>query len=216
MEVSEEVSVTTSETKATDSMTTIVNTDQEKVKVEQTEVTETTTTTVKTVTSTTVSSSSENGKETTSNGAKIIKITPEMSVEILKNANANSSGKTSDTAGKSDTPGEKKDDNKTIMNVQSVMSNVKPTILKVQDSDPNTPQKQTRTVLIVNRDGNKVTLAVSKQSITGDQNTPTTAVSLSQSLTNALSSVTSIGKLLNRPEFQLHDLIILAKWSLKN
>jgi hypothetical protein len=32
-----------------------------------------------------------------SNGAKIIKITPEMSVEIFKNSNSNSSEKGSDT-----------------------------------------------------------------------------------------------------------------------
>lgn len=71
----------------------------------------------------------------------------------------------------------------TILNVQSVCPNVKPTILKVNDD--GSPQKQTRTVLIVNRDGNKVTLAVSKQPLDGSkaetttiQSTATTATAL--------------------------------------
>ena len=179
--------------------------DKTKVKVEKMEVTETTTTTttVKTVTeSTTVTSNSStntiSGKSdtTASNGAKIIKITPEMSVEIFKNANSNSSGKGSDsnTQGKSDSD-KKEEPKSTIMNVQSLVPNVKPTILKVQD-DSSTPQKQTRTVLIVNRDGNKVTLAVSKQSITPNQNTPSTAISISQALNNAITTVSAAGKTL--------------------
>ncbi|VDI43251.1 nucleosome-remodeling factor subunit BPTF [Mytilus galloprovincialis] len=217
MEVAEEVSVTTTTTAASNSFTSEAEIDdQTKVSIEKTEVSQTTTTTsVKTVTSSTtvISTSSSDTKSdsaTSSNGAKIIKITPEMSVEIFKNATANSSGKESDTAEKSESTGDKKEESKTIMNVQSLIPNVKSTLLKVQD-DSSTPQKQTikptifkvqddsgsaqkqtRTVLIVNRDGNKVTLAVSKQPITaGDQNTPTTAMSLSQSISNALTSVTS-------------------------
>ncbi|CAC5424118.1 BPTF [Mytilus coruscus] len=220
MEVAEEVSVTTTTTSSSNSFTSETEIDdQTKVSIEKTEVSQTTTTTsVKTVTSsTTVISTSSSGtcdtkpeSATTSNGAKIIKITPEMSVEIFKNANANSSGKGSDSTDKSEPTGDKKEENKTIMNVQSLIPNVKSTILKVQDDsstpqkqtvkptifkvqdDSGTSQKQTRTVLIVNREGNKVTLAVSKQSITAaDQNTPTTAMSLSQSINNALTSVTS-------------------------
>ena len=98
------------------------------------------------------------------------------------------------------------DNKSTIMNVQSVCPNAKPTILKVQDdgtkqtllkmaddgSQKNTP---TRTVLIVNRDGNKVTLAVSKQPVT---TTPKSEGSDSmvtqQTLTNNTSLVSSLGK----------------------
>jgi hypothetical protein len=57
-----------------------------------------------------------------------------MSVEIFKNSNSNSSEKGSDTNTivKSDLLGDKKEENKsTIMNVQSLIPNVKPTLLKV-------------------------------------------------------------------------------------
>ena len=192
--------MTTTATTSAHSVTTDTEmTDQSKVMVEETEVvkTTTTTTTVKTVTSsTTVTSNSiTDSKEPTSNGAKIIKITPEMSVEIFKNSNSNSSGKGSDTNTivKSDLLGDKKEENKsTIMNVQSLIPNVKPTLLKVQDTSDSS-QKQTRTVLIVNREGNKVTLAVSKQSITPDQNTPSTAIAMSQSLSNSVTTVSAAG-----------------------
>jgi hypothetical protein len=192
--------MTTSATTSTHSVTTDTEmTDQSKVMVEETEVvkTTTTTTTVKTVTSSTTvtSNSTTDSKEPTSNGAKIIKITPEMSVEIFKNSNSNSSGKGSDTNTivKSDLLGDKKEENKsTIMNVQSLIPNVKPTLLKVQDTTDSS-QKQTRTVLIVNREGNKVTLAVSKQSITPDQNTPSTAIAMSRSLSNSVTTVSAAG-----------------------
>jgi hypothetical protein len=192
--------MTTTATASTHSVTTDTEmTDQSKVMVEETEVvkTTTTTTTVKTVTSSTTvtSNSTTDSKEPTSNGAKIIKITPEMSVEIFKNSNSNSSGKGSDTNTivKSDLLGDKKEENKsTIMNVQSLIPNVKPTLLKVQDTTDSS-QKQTRTVLIVNREGNKVTLAVSKQSITPDQNTPSTAIAMSRSLSNSVTTVSAAG-----------------------
>lgn len=65
----------------------------------------------------------------------------------------------------------KSDAKPTILNVQSVCPNVKPTVLKVTNDELAKKTPQTRTVLIVNRDGNKVTLAVSKQPIDGnDQN----------------------------------------------
>jgi hypothetical protein len=192
--------MTTTATASTHSVTTDTEMmDQSKVMVEETEVvkTTTTTTTVKTVTSSTTitSNSTTDSKEPTSNGAKIIKITPEMSVEIFKNSNSNSSGKGSDTNTivKSDLLGDKKEENKsTIMNVQSLIPNVKPTLLKVQDTTDSS-QKQTRTVLIVNREGNKVTLAVSKQSITPDQNTPSTAIAMSRSLSNSVTTVSAAG-----------------------
>jgi len=192
--------MTTTATTSTHSVTTDTEmTDQSKVMVEETEVvkTTTTTTTVKTVTSSTTvtSNSTTDSKEPTSNGAKIIKITPEMSVEIFKNSNSNTSGKGSDTNTivKSDLLGDKKEENKsTIMNVQSLIPNVKPTLLKVQDTTDSS-QKQTRTVLIVNREGNKVTLAVSKQSITPDQNTPSTAIAMSRSLSNSVTTVSAAG-----------------------
>jgi len=188
--------VTTTATTSTHSVTTDTEmTDQSKVMVEETEVVKTTT--VKTVTSSTTvtSNSTTDSKEPTSNGAKIIRITPEMSVEIFKNSNSNSSGKGSDTNTivKSDLLGDKKEENKsTIMNVQSLIPNVKPTLLKVQDTTDSS-QKQTRTVLIVNREGNKVTLAVSKRSITPDQNTPSTAIAMSQSLSNSVTTVSAAG-----------------------
>jgi hypothetical protein len=192
--------MTTTATTSTHSVTTDTEmTDQSKVMVEETEVvkTTTTTTTVKTVTSSTTvtSNSTTDSKEPMSNGAKIIKITPEMSVEIFKNSNSNSSEKGSDTNTivKSDLLGDKKEENKsTIMNVQSLIPNVKPTLLKVQDTTDSS-QKQTRTVLIVNREGNKVTLAVSKQSITPDQNTPSTAIAMSRSLSNSVTTVSAAG-----------------------
>ena len=192
--------MTTTATTSTHSVTTDTEmTDQSKVMVEETEVVKTTTTTtaVKTVTSSTTvtSNSTTDSKEPMSNGAKIIKITPEMSVEIFKNSNSNSSEKGSDTNTivKSDLLGDKKEENKsTIMNVQSLIPNVKPTLLKVQDTTDSS-QKQTRTVLIVNREGNKVTLAVSKQSITPDQNTPSTAIAMSRSLSNSVTTVSAAG-----------------------
>jgi hypothetical protein len=192
--------MTTTATTSTHSVTTDTEMmDQSKVMVEETEVvkTTTTTTTVKTVTSSTTvtSNSTTDSKEPMSNGAKIIKITPEMSVEIFKNSNSNSSEKGSDTNTivKSDLLGDKKEENKsTIMNVQSLIPNVKPTLLKVQDTTDSS-QKQTRTVLIVNREGNKVTLAVSKQSITPDQNTPSTAIAMSRSLSNSVTTVSAAG-----------------------
>jgi hypothetical protein len=48
-------------------------------------------------------------------------------------------------------------------------------------------------VVIVNREGNKVTLAVSKQSITPDQNTPSTAIAMSRSLSNSVTTVSAAG-----------------------
>ena len=98
------------------------------------------------------------------------------------------------------------DNKSTIMNVQSVCPNAKPTILKVQDdgtkqtllkmaddgSQKNTP---TRTVLIVNRDGNKVTLAVSKQPITTTPKSEgSDSVVTQQTSTNNTSLVSSLGK----------------------
>ncbi|XP_033751700.1 nucleosome-remodeling factor subunit BPTF-like [Pecten maximus] len=122
----------------------------------------------------------------------------------------------------------------TIMNVQSVCPNVKQTVLKMNDD--NSPQKQTRTVLIVNRDGNKVTLAVSKQPLDGTKaetttiqqtSTTTTASALAEArkivtrsktgsltpkqFTDSITGTTSVKTLSKLSSSSSDDLLVINK-----
>lgn len=81
----------------------------------------------------------------------------------------------------------------TIMNVQSVCPNVKQTVLKVADSLDSHKSGQTRTVLIVNRDGNKVTLAVSKQPVTSSSTSSTDSPSVIQQQSTTTMATTLAG-----------------------
>ncbi|XP_069124363.1 nucleosome-remodeling factor subunit BPTF-like isoform X2 [Argopecten irradians] len=123
----------------------------------------------------------------------------------------------------------------TIMNVQSVCPNVKQTVLKMND-DSSSPQKQTRTVLIVNRDGNKVTLAVSKQPLDGSKaetttiqqtSTTTTASALAEArkivtrsktgsltpkqFTDSITGTTSVKTLSKLSSSSSDDLLVINK-----
>ncbi|XP_060074835.1 nucleosome-remodeling factor subunit NURF301-like [Ylistrum balloti] len=122
----------------------------------------------------------------------------------------------------------------TIMNVQSVCPNVKQTVLKMNDE--SSPQKQTRTVLIVNRDGNKVTLAVSKQPLDGTKaetttiqqtSTTTTASALAEArkivtrsktgsltpkqFTDSITGTTSVKTLSKLSSSSSDDLLVINK-----
>ncbi|OWF46473.1 nucleosome-remodeling factor subunit NURF301-like isoform X2 [Mizuhopecten yessoensis] len=122
----------------------------------------------------------------------------------------------------------------TIMNVQSVCPNVKQTVLKMNDD--SSPQKQTRTVLIVNRDGNKVTLAVSKQPLDGTKaetttiqqtSTTTTASALAEArkivtrsktgsltpkqFTDSITGTTSVKTLSKLSSSSSDDLLVINK-----
>ncbi|XP_061191322.1 nucleosome-remodeling factor subunit BPTF-like isoform X2 [Saccostrea echinata] len=144
-----------------------------------------TTTTVKTVTSTKVSNSEEametdSGDQTNQPNDDVILLekngqgpNPDLKSFEIKKVDKTPDGVKS-----------------TIMNVQSVCPNVKPTVLKVtEDSSQKSPQ--TRTVLIVNRDGNRVTLAVSKQPITSSQSSDGIDTVVTQNSTENTTVVSS-------------------------
>lgn len=146
-----------------------------------------TTTTVKTVTSTKISNSEEDmetnsGDQTIEQNADVVLLEKngQDPNSELKSFEIKKVDKTSDGV------------KSTIMNVQSVCPNVKPTILKVTDENPQ-KSPQTRTVLIVNRDGNRVTLAVSKQPITTTQSSEGIDTIVTQNSTENTTVVSSSG-----------------------
>ncbi|XP_056018158.1 nucleosome-remodeling factor subunit BPTF-like isoform X3 [Ostrea edulis] len=144
-----------------------------------------TTTTVKTVTSTKISNSEEDME--TNSGDQTIEQNDDVVLLEKNGQDPNSELKSFEIKKVDKTSDGVKS---TIMNVQSVCPNVKPTILKVTDENPQ-KSPQTRTVLIVNRDGNRVTLAVSKQPITTTQSSEGIDTIVTQNSTENTTVVSS-------------------------
>lgn len=160
--ISEENTVTATTSEVTSSQS--IMSEAKKMETSVQQVVETvTTTTIKTISSTKVTNSEE-GMETGS-GDQSLKPEDEIVLQEKNGQDPNSELKSFEIKKLDKTPDGVKS---TIMNVQSVCPNVKPTVLKVTEDSPQ-KSPQTRTVLIVNRDGNRVTLAVSKQPITTTQ-----------------------------------------------
>jgi hypothetical protein len=182
----EEKEVTTATSEVTSSQTVVTNAGRTETSVHQ--VVETvTTTTVKTVTSTKISNSEEametnSSEQTTEQDDDVVLLEKngQDPNSELRSFEIKKVDKTSDGV------------KSTIMNVQSVCPNVKPTILKVTDENPQ-KSPQTRTVLIVNRDGNRVTLAVSKQPITTAQSSEGIDTLVTQNSTENTTVVSSSG-----------------------
>ncbi|KAK3089173.1 hypothetical protein FSP39_001446 [Pinctada imbricata] len=193
----------------------VTDSSQSRVSVQSKEVTETvTTTTVKTITSTKVMESGNmpnnvdkndinvDGEEKKSLGKTE---SQEKSSDDSKDTSNNSTSNLLRTI-KLENFSKLNSEKSTIMNVQSVCPNAKQTILKVQEDgtkptilkvadDGSQKNPQTRTVLIVNRDGNKVTLAVSKQPVTAVAKADGTDTMVTQQAsTNNTSLVSSIGQ----------------------
>lgn len=188
MVISEENVVTATTSEVTSSQTLMSEAGKMETSVQQ--VVETvTTTTVKTISSTKVSSSDQAMDADSSD------LTNQSQDEIVlqeKNGqDPNSELKSSEIKKVDKTPDGVKS---TIMNVQSVCPNVTSTVLKVTDESPQ-KSPQTRTVLIVNRDGNRVTLAVSKQPITGTQGSESIDTVVTQNSTENTTVVSSSGNM---------------------
>ncbi|XP_022313989.2 nucleosome-remodeling factor subunit BPTF-like isoform X2 [Crassostrea virginica] len=184
MVISEENVVTATTSEVTSSQTLMSEAGKMETSVQQ--VVETvTTTTVKTISSTKVSSSDQAMDADSSD------LTNQSQDEIVlqeKNGqDPNSELKSFEIKKVDKTPDGVKS---TIMNVQSVCPNVTSTVLKVTDESPQ-KSPQTRTVLIVNRDGNRVTLAVSKQPITGTQGSESIDTVVTQNSTENTTVVSS-------------------------
>lgn len=188
--ISEENTVTATTSEVTSSQS--IMSEAKKMETSVQQVVETvTTTTIKTISSTKVTNSEE-GMETES-GDQSLKPEDEIVLQEKNGQDPTSELKSFEIKKLDKTPDGVKS---TIMNVQSVCPNVKPTVLKVTEDSPQ-KSPQTRTVLIVNRDGNRVTLAVSKQPITTTQGSEGIDSVVTQNSTENTTVVSSSGKTSN-------------------
>ena len=128
---------------------------------------ETTTTSVET--STITYSSSDIKSVSTSSSAGNLD-PPAASLLADQSNNNNNSGSSNDSHGASqlNSKGDEKQDQiePTIMSVQTAFPNSKATILKMDGQSNGTSTPSTKTVLVVNREGGKVTLQVATKPIT--------------------------------------------------